>query len=167
MNIEKAYIKVREMSYGRNSGKRSVLCLGRIGYRWFAIVDCNGMFPIAYVEAKPGDPYLGDDYAEDESLTAGLYKRDYEIPEDAPESYVSIDFGPESLELDDEEETVLFSKLLSKKYWAWDYGHAGDYAVIRGEVCDGKEHTVKEIFKEDIIPFVKWVNAVNSANRQK
>ena len=58
-------MKIREMAYGENPKKFTVLSYGYIGGRWYVIGNNRGRFPIAYVEAKAGDPVLYDEYDDD------------------------------------------------------------------------------------------------------
>lgn len=151
-------MKIREMAYGENPKKFTVLSYGYIGGRWYVIGNNRGRFPIAYVEAKVGDPVLYNEY-DDDVCEVGYIEQT---------SISEVNFGPEEIfKFADDQENVPLD-ILSKKYWGWSYDAGNDYVVLTTpfglDVCGEKKHSEEEILQKDVIPFIHWINTVNKKN---
>lgn len=151
-------MKIREMAYGENPKKFTVLSYGYLGGRWYVIGNNRGRFPIAYVEAKAGDPVLYNEY-DDDICEVGYIEQT---------SISEVNFGPEEIfQFADDQENVPLD-ILSKKYWGWSYDVGNDYIVLTTpfglDVCGEKKHSEEEILQKDVIPFIRWINTVNKKN---
>lgn len=153
--VQFSYTKIREMVYGENPNKTTILSYGCIDERWFVIANNHGKYPMAYVEAKPGDPNLFCDYENYEDCEIGYVDTT---------SITEINFGPEEIfHLGTDRENLAFD-ILSKKFWGWTYSSSNDYSMIISplglDIDEGKRHSEMEILQEDVIPFIRWVNGV-------
>lgn len=148
------YVKLEEMKYVSNSGKYSILAFGVYKGRHFFIVNVGGQWPTAYVEARPGEER---DSMED--LLCG---------EKFPHG--GLTYGPEDLlHLKKARPAADIGEgVLALKYWGWDYGHLGDYCAWMGgstyraglwlDEDLGVKYTTDEIYENDVVPFIEWIN---------
>lgn len=155
-----SYTKIREMTYGENPEKFTVLSYGYLEGRWFVIANSRGRCPVAYVEAKIGDPNLyGNGDEDDDSFEIGYIKKT-SIPE--------VNYGPKQiLQFTDDLENISVG-IMSKKYWGWSHNVGDDYVVLTTpiglDVSGEKKYSEKEILQKDVIPFIHWINGINKKN---
>lgn len=147
-------IKLEEMEYRRRKGEYPVLSYGEHQGRHFFIVSIGGEWPVAYVEAKPGEP---DDYA---SLNEVLKGKGY--------PHGGLTYGPGNL-LRLKKSLAgqgVSDEVLKLKYWGWDYAHYDDYCTWLSDLSYSIElhpeeeyvkHNVDEIYEEDVVPFIDWL----------
>lgn len=161
-NIQFFHTKVREMVYGENPDKFTILSYGYFAGRQFVIGNSRGKFPIAYVEAKAGDPNLYPDPCSECNETP------CDVDYMELTSISEITFGPKEIfQFKDDQKNIPFD-ILSKKYWGWDHGEYGDHVVLTTpfglDIGEGKKYTEEEILTKDVIPFICWINWVNKKN---
>lgn len=156
-----SHMKIREMVYGENPKKFTILSYGYIDGRWYVIANSRGRCPIAYVEAKAEDPDLYSDYEKGfENLEIGYMDKT---------AIQEINFGPKEIfHLGDDRESLAFD-ILSKKFWGWSHNVAGcDYMAYTTpwgiDIDEGEQHSEEEILQKDVIPFIHWINEINKKN---
>ena len=156
-----SHMKIREMVYGENPKKFTILSYGYIDGRWYVIANSRGRCPIAYVEAKAEDPDLYDGYEKGfENLEIGYIDKT---------AIQEINFGPKEIShLGDDRESLAFD-ILSKKFWGWSHDVAGcDYMAYTTpwglDIDEGKQYSEEEILQKDVIPFIRWINETNKKN---
>lgn len=152
-------IKLEEMEYKERRGEYPVLSFGEHEGRHFFIVSVGGEWPAAYVEAKPGEP---DDCSLFDEMLEGK-----EYP------HGGLTYGPEDLlRLKKSlEGQGVSGEILKLKYWGWDYGHVCDYCTWMDKYEEPEafqfcydtdiipqKHTADEIYENDVIPFIEWIN---------
>lgn len=138
-------IKLEEMEYKERRGEYPVLSFGEHKGRHFFIASIGGNWPVAYVEAKSGEP---DNYS---LLNEMLEEK--ECP------HGGLTYGPKNLLRFKKslEGQGVSDEILNLKYWGWDYGHCGDYCTWMGvDTCwEGyTKYTVDEIYEDDVVPFI-------------
>ena len=149
--------KIREMEYAPNRPGYRILALGERAGRRFFVVDVYGKWPVAYVEAKPGDP-------------AGIVPLNAALPEgegaDSPTPPGRLTYGPHPLTklVGDPSWRECGTGCLGLDYWGWDYvtkiGFADSFEFVldlskvgEGGVC------VDSILAGDVYPFADWMSA--------
>lgn len=160
---------LEEMKYAKNQmTDTKVIAYGQMDGRFFIIMNRNGLFPLAYVESKPGDPQISDNDDNDLEVYDGYDVFEETIFDDKDDGIDEWEIvGPwtldDRLEVDDPQ----LRAILALKYWGWAYNAYGeDYFLEETafgglRVSPGLVHCVKEMIYENIKPLIGWLNRNN------
>ena len=140
MHYEEVYFKVAEMVYDRdrcpNNPIPELLSYGQIDGRKFVILDDDGYYPVALVEALPGDP-------KDEPNPKLMLPQPWPFSEETLKQY------------------VLFERWSKVRYWIIRFNSVRDYVDCDDGPSYGRKHNEAEILRDYVKPLISVLNYLN------
>lgn len=141
MQYKEIYFKVAEMVYTRdrcpNNPIPELLSYGQIDGRKFVILDDDGCYPVALVEALPGDP-------KDEPIPTLMPPQPWPFSEETLKQY------------------VLFERWSKVQYWIITVNSVRDYVDDDYGPSYGRKHNEAEILRDYVKPLISVLNYLNS-----
>lgn len=142
MQYKEIYFKVAEMEYNGDMGPNrphlsQLLSYGQIDDRKFVILNVKGEYPLAYVEALPGDPKESPA----NRVTAPQIRH---VSEKAQKKY------------------VLLENWSNIQYWTIRFDFVSDFVDDEDKPLYGKKHNEAEILRDYVKPLISVLNYLNS-----
>lgn len=141
MHYEEVYFKVADMEYNRDIGPNCthlsrLLSYGQIDDRKFVILNVKGEYPLAYVEALPGDP------------------------KESPANRVT---APQIRHFSEkaQKEYVLLEHWSNIQYWTIRLDFVSDFVDDEDKPLYGKKHNEAEILRDYVKPLISVLNYLN------
>ena len=141
MHYEEVYFKVADMEYNGDIGPNcthlsQLLSYGQIDGRKFVILNVKGEYPLAYVEALPGDT------------------------KESPTSRVTVpQIGRFSEKA--QKKYVLLEHWSNIQYWTIRFDLASDFVDDEDKPLYGKKHNEAEILRDYVKPLISVLNYLN------
>lgn len=141
MQYKEIYFKVAEMEYNGDMGPNrphlsQLMSYGQIDGRKFVILNVKGKYPLAYVEALPGDPKESPA----NRVTAPQIRH---VSEKAQKKY------------------VLLENWSNIQYWAIRFDFVSDFVDDEDKPLCGKKHNEAEILRDHVKPLISVLNYLN------
>lgn len=141
MQYKEIYFKVAEMEYNGDMGPNrphlsQLLSYGQIDDRKFVILNVKGEYPLAYVEALPGDPKESPA----NRVTAPQIRH---VSEKAQKKY------------------VLLENWSNIQYWTIRFDFVSDFVDDEDKPLYGKKHNEAEILRDYVKPLISVLNYLN------
>lgn len=141
MQYEEIYFKVADMEYNGDRGPNrphlsQLLSYGQIGGRKFVILNVKGEYPLAYVEALPGDT------------------------KESPASRVTAPQIRHSSEKA-QKKYFLLEHWSNIQYWTIRFDFVSDFVDDDYEPSYGKKYNEAEILRDYVKPLISVLNYLN------
>ena len=141
MHYEEVYFKVADMEYNGDIGPNCthlsrLLSYGQIDGRKFVILNVKGEYPLAYVEALPGDP-------KESPANRVTAPQIGHFSEKAQKKY------------------VLLEHWSNIQYWTIRFDFVSDFVDDEDKPLYGKKHNEAEILRDYVKPLISVLNYLN------